>query len=433
MEITYRHSYNNNLMVIKDSNVIINDYRINMITRNNINGLLEMYVGCINGETEISYVISSKQCIREIFQKNKIQYEDLKILLDSIIGIAKELKEYLLDINHILIESDNIFFDVDTKKVYFCYYPNKEQTFKDSFKNILQEMAVMIEHNDYKAVELIYGIMEICNKTNFSMIQIEDYIKTVCKDDTNEIYKEIKEVRNDKVSVNKYDEEKLYLSDVNKKNTYGTDYKDEFDYMQTQVNKKNEADNDIKNYRKMKYSFTKFMKSLIIKKQKEIYDEDYGLTKENYNFENENTDDISEDIYRMKKIKSDLSEEDEDCDIYNMNIDNECNDSETVLITDIIKDKKRKLFSLCDYDDILINEYPFIIGKSAGKVDEVIEDRLVSRIHLRINNELNKFTIEDLNSRNGTFVNGERLNPYEKVEITIGDKITIASSEYIFK
>lgn len=24
------------------------------------------------------------------------------------------------------------------------------------------------------------------------------------------------------------------------------------------------------------------------------------------------------------------------------------------------------------------------------------------------------FTIEDLNSRNGTFVNGERLNPYDK-------------------
>lgn len=57
----------------------------------------------------------------------------------------------------------------------------------------------------------------------------------------------------------------------------------------------------------------------------------------------------------------------------------------------------------------------------------------MSRIHVRIDNKADSFTIEDLNSRNGTFVNGERLNPYDKIEITIGDKITIASLDYIFK
>ena len=57
----------------------------------------------------------------------------------------------------------------------------------------------------------------------------------------------------------------------------------------------------------------------------------------------------------------------------------------------------------------------------------------MSRIHVRIDNEADSFTIEDLNSRNGTFVNGERLNPYDKIEISIGDKITIASLDYIFK
>ena len=113
--------------------------------------------------------------------------------------------------------------------------------------------------------------------------------------------------------------------------------------------------------------------------------------------------------------------------------DENVSEGETVLISDIIKDKKRKLFSLCDYDDIVINEYPFTIGKTSGKVDEIIEDKSVSRIHVRIDNEADSFTIEDLNSRNGTFVNGERLNPYDKIEISIGDKITIASLDYIFK
>ena len=54
MQIVYRHGFNNNLMIIRDSNIVINDYRINMIMRNKISGLLEMYIGCVNGESELS-------------------------------------------------------------------------------------------------------------------------------------------------------------------------------------------------------------------------------------------------------------------------------------------------------------------------------------------------------------------------------------------
>ena len=129
MQIVYRHGFNNNLMIIRDSNIVINDYRINMIMRNKISGLLEMYIGCINGESELSYIISSRQSVRDLFSRNKIKYEDVKILIDGIISLGKELREYLLDINSILLDLDFIYFDVDTKKVYFCYYPNNDNSF----------------------------------------------------------------------------------------------------------------------------------------------------------------------------------------------------------------------------------------------------------------------------------------------------------------
>ena len=38
-----------------------------------------------------------------------------------------------------------------------------------------------------------------------------------------------------------------------------------------------------------------------------------------------------------------------------------------------------------------------------------------------------------MNSKNGTFLNGIRTEPYEKVKIEIGDKIGIATYEYIFR
>ena len=94
MQIVYRHGFNNNLMIIRDSNIVINDYRINMIMRNKISGLLEMYIGCVNGESELSYIISSRQSVRDLFSRNKIKYEDVKILIDGIISLGKELREY---------------------------------------------------------------------------------------------------------------------------------------------------------------------------------------------------------------------------------------------------------------------------------------------------------------------------------------------------
>lgn len=176
MQIVYRHGFNNNLMIIRDSNIVINDYRINMIMRNKISGLLEMYIGCVNGESELSYIISSRQSVRDLFSRNKIKYEDVKILIEGIISLGKELREYLLDINSILLDLDFIYFDVDTKKVYYCYYPNNENSFENSFRKMLQDIVVLVEHNDYKAVELTYGIMEMCSKVNFSLYQIEQYI-----------------------------------------------------------------------------------------------------------------------------------------------------------------------------------------------------------------------------------------------------------------
>ena len=90
MQIVYRHGFNNNLMIIRDSNIVINDYRINMIMRNKISGLLEMYIGCVNGESELSYIISSRQSVRDLFSRNKIKYEDVKILIEGIISLGKE-------------------------------------------------------------------------------------------------------------------------------------------------------------------------------------------------------------------------------------------------------------------------------------------------------------------------------------------------------
>ena len=76
------------------------------------------------------------------------------------------------------------------------------------------------------------------------------------------------------------------------------------------------------------------------------------------------------------------------------------------------------------------DKYPFIIGKSKRSSDYRISSSVVSRVHSRINCEYGEFTIEDLNSTNGTFVNDERLKPHEIKNIEKGNVIKIADIEF---
>lgn len=84
--------------------------------------------------------------------------------------------------------------------------------------------------------------------------------------------------------------------------------------------------------------------------------------------------------------------------------------------------------------DSVVNRFVFekdivSIGRSRDN-DVVIENLAISRNHARIRHENGKFFISDLNSANGTFVNGKQVT---KSEISHNDVITIGKHTLIFK
>ena len=78
---------------------------------------------------------------------------------------------------------------------------------------------------------------------------------------------------------------------------------------------------------------------------------------------------------------------------------------------------------------VLVND-SYLIGKLKSKVDIYIDDASVSRIHARIQKEENEYYLCDMNSTNGTYLNGRRLGIQEKVPIHVSDEITFAGLGY---
>lgn len=81
--------------------------------------------------------------------------------------------------------------------------------------------------------------------------------------------------------------------------------------------------------------------------------------------------------------------------------------------------------------DLDIYKPHYLIGRDADAVNGVIVSNPgISRVHCRIDCTENGYSITDLNSRNGTMLNEDRITPGLPYRITNGDIISIAGTKY---
>ena len=374
MEVKYRHNVKSNYVVMKNPNAIVNDYRLHMLMKNDIEGFLKFCVSCVDGSVEFSYLISSKQSIKDWSDRQKLGFKELLNIIVGIIDIADKAHRYLLKIDDILLEPELIYMEYESNKVWFCYYPNSENNFYMKLKQLIQELLLVTEHGDRRAVELIYGIYEICGKTDFLIKDIEGFVN---KCNSNNFYENVSSVND----YQNYEQEKNINMDLvcEKQDIIGEEGEEVFESEFKSVLKGNE----------------------IIKKISKVF----GFSKKTMSKE------YIKDKYCIQK-----------------------NSNDTMLLSDISAEKGRILFSMSEQKNIQIDKVPFVIGKLKERTDYVIDEKSVSRIHLSIDSdEQNNFFVEDMNSKNGTFINGVKLKPYEKKRIKSGDSIKISVYEYIFR
>ncbi len=85
-------------------------------------------------------------------------------------------------------------------------------------------------------------------------------------------------------------------------------------------------------------------------------------------------------------------------------------------------------------ENIIISRPLFRIGKDKSKVEYCISDNSsVSRTHANIIRKNDGYYLMDLNTTNGTYINGRRLNSEQEVKLSSGDKIKLSNEEFEFR
>ena len=83
------------------------------------------------------------------------------------------------------------------------------------------------------------------------------------------------------------------------------------------------------------------------------------------------------------------------------------------------------------YFELTIDREDVLIGKKQELVNKVISfNKMISRKHCKISNINGLYYINDEGSANGTFVNGVKLNPGQKIQINRGVIIRLADSDF---
>ncbi len=122
-------------------------------------------------------------------------------------------------------------------------------------------------------------------------------------------------------------------------------------------------------------------------------------------------------------IKHNLSEKQTIASKYDKNLMATCgrssNNSLTVWLENVI-----------DCEKILIEKFPFHIGKTKHETDFWIDNNAVSRKHADILMEQGQYYIFDLGSTNGTFLDGKRIPVGAKVLLNDGMIVSFANAQY---
>lgn len=464
MEAKYFKDYKYNYLILKcEETEAEGGYQQKMLASNKIDRILKCSVRNINGSAYYYYDISSKVTLENLYQGRKMSYAQVKDFLEQMDCIYGNLTKYFMEESGLLVQPEYIYYDISSQKYYGLYYPrimkNREMPIRDEnlYEPLMDFLLNHIDTENQKLVDNIYRIYELSEEQFFSLADALPFFEEVIEEDKHINYapKEMeieKTVEMPPVQEWKELERKEVDTDlpVAKGNRffYGIfavlsfcGLAGEFwIYWEYQLTKQ-ELTMIIScaAITFLCFGFSLVQCVLSGRRNRKQAGEDVLLQQ-----------DIEDEFRNLRPVSIEgVLDYDMDIAIAGNDIDvgaqrnrrknelkKEISDFGETIFIDLKHQKEEyKLYALDKKNKkhIELTKFPFTIGKMAGCVDCAITDESISRLHARIDRQDDKILLTDMNSTNGTYKNGLRMEPSETVEIEPGDEIRFGKVNYCYR
>ena len=477
MRAEYKRDMNHNYLILYGEDEINTDaYQVRMLVGNVIPSVLKCRIQGMDGRFLIYFDITSKQALNILYEERKMKIEDLNLIFGGFVQVMEDAAEYLINPGQFLLSPEYMYADVEKKKIYFCMMPGYEKDIKNQFQLLAEYILPKIDHEDSQAVLLGYGVYKRTMEDCFHLEHIKEELYKVQgqKDREKEAEKDIWKSGEENQDVLNIHIQEDYLEDDESGMEFvregeapkkrGLLYKagmigvaavllclitvavlsGYLPYMETGTvlgiiivlatgvmlvtyiikKKKNPGIYPRKNIRERE-------NETLRKKTKtntEIKTNTADYDKSGSEWFGRDSLEMSE----INKVKQQIpTEEKREKRLYEQSHPDY---GETVVLSAGAVSGPASLVSKepGELATIYLNEDLTVIGKLENACDAVIDLPTVSRIHAKIRKREEAYYLTDMNSRNGTSVNGRLLRPEEEYQLEPEDEIDFAQARYIF-
>lgn len=444
MKTKYIRDFRHNYLVIEKEDSGQNGYLIKMITENTIDGLIPCQERMINGESLLYYDITSRQSIQSILEAQPLQMRHLQKLFSGLRTISEVMEKYLLSPEDLLLLPEFVYMDMATGEYSFIYYPERIGEGNTSLRDLNEFFMQHMNSENIPLVEAVYQMTDLLNRQQFVLDELitwfqENYDEEQMEErihEQNEAMAQSNWNQNMQTQ-NMYRNQGSQRPEVTVQNAgwnQGTQWRENVnsrnrderiqeqhrsESRMTQGKGPEQKDNRNSGIRETAMQDVRFPEP---EEKKSLW---RRLVEWVFPNSKNNKKEYTADSSRYVRYQ-DVTEPER--------IPQPDDSGHTVFIP-WIENSDNKLYGIGKSNKyhIPLQKLPITVGKMAGAVDLVLNDQSVSRLHARISRDGNRFFITDLNSTNGTFRNGMRLEPNASEIIEPGDEIGIGKLKFIYR
>lgn len=413
---------NSNYLIITLSEEI-EQYSLKMLINNNVSGILLLELRIIDNRKCYYYNITSKQSLSNLIEKGLINQLKIKELIIEIIQIMEKTQEYLLLEDEFILNPEYIYLDNNSFKVSLCYLPGYKSNIKQQFCQLIEYFMNKINYKDKDTVLLIYSLYQVSREEDCTFKKIYAILNEKIDEEINEeVHEKIEPILNEKekqqpIFMEEKIEDEVEVEKYSIKATMISIFSILFCFTIFIILIKsgfliNDGKRDFVNVAIVSIIFI-CLEGIVLNK---IWKPENKIAKvknrKNYIIVNKKGKDIKE-----KQIDKFDKEETELLTNYSSPAE------QSVFLQSLERENK---------ENIKLTSFPFLIGKLKENVDYSLNYYGISRIHAKIENYGKEYYIIDLNSTNGTYINGNRIESNKKQRIELGDEIAFAQIKYQF-
>ena len=435
MEVSYQRSPNRSYMILSGEESG-EGYEEEMLRQNAVTLLLSFYMIEMDKGLQVWYDITRLRSVRDIVRQEGVTVENIYMFLNGIAMAFSMLSQYLISQKNIIINPDTVYFDRETPPgVRLCYCPLTHEDYSRQLQGLMTFFMEEVDHEKEQITKLVYELYEMCQDP----VTLEELVDAVRR--------ELPEDINDKVMIRdltcnepfqresgEQDTEQLYQSQ--KPGSFSASKEQNLSSAKERNIFSPSTERTISEYSGGGYEDGE---PTVIQRKKGKRWDNIPFHQRIKNFLSEKFPVFSKTGNKNKKNMENQGEE-----IHDFSQDFVF-DPDTDLLTKTVfmrPGEESTPTSEPGFQGVLIYEgrgeeqdhyikgNSFRIGSQESDNEAVLHSKVVSRHHAMITKSGGDFFIEDLNSTNGTYVNGTLLPYRDKVRLKKMDQIVFADVAY---